>query len=113
MRYKGFPLGHHMGGDGLDFFIRTTERLTDKLSVGANLNYQERARGLPVHEKKREASADMTLLISDRTQFSVSYVFQRIENPGQITSIVPFAETFASGVTAYNNFLWTTLAIQF
>ena len=113
MRYKGFPLGHHMGTDGLDFFIRTTERLTDKLTVGANLNYQERARGLPVHEKKREASMDMTLLINDWTQFTVSYVFQRIENPGQITSIVPFAETFASGVTAYNNFLWTTLAIQF
>jgi len=113
MRYKGFPLGHHMGTDGLDFFIRTTERLTDKLTVGANLNYQERARGLPVHEKKREASADMTLMINDRTQFTLSYVFQRIENPGQITSIDPFAETFAAGVTAYNNLLWTTLSIQF
>ena len=113
MRYKGFPLGHHMGADGMDFFIRTTERLTDKLSVGANLNYQERARGLPVHEKKREASVDMTLMINDRTQVGLSYVFQRIENPGQITSIDPFAETFASGVTAYNNFVWTTLAIQF
>jgi hypothetical protein len=113
MRYKGFPLGHHMGTDGLDFFMRTTERLTDKLTVGANLNYQERARSLPVFEKKREASVDMTLFINDRTQFTLSYVYQRIENPGQITSIVPFAETFASGVTAYNNFVWTTLSIEF
>jgi hypothetical protein len=113
MRYKGFPLGHHMGTDGLDFFLRTTERLTDKLTVGANLNYQERSRGLPVHEKKREASVDMTLFINDKTHFSLSYVYQRIENPGQITSILPFAETFASGVTAYNNFVWTTLSIEF
>ena len=36
-----------------------------------------------------------------------------LKNPGQITSINPFVETFAQGVTANNNFLWTSLAVEF
>jgi len=113
MRHRGFPLGHHMGTDGIDFFVRTTRYLTETLQLGTNFNIQERDRGQPVHERKREAAVDLTWWLSSRAQFTVGYTYQRLKNPGQITDINPFIETFAAGVTATNHLLWTSLAVEF
>src|SRR5437867_1007682 len=113
MRYRGFPLGHWMGTDAIDLFVRSTRYLTDSLQLGANFELTERARGKPVHEKKREAGVDLTLYLSSHTQVTFAYTYQRIQNPGLITSIDPFAEIFASGVTSNNHLLWTGLAVEF
>jgi hypothetical protein len=113
MRQYGFPLGHSMGTDAIDLFIRSTRYLTDELQLGHNLNYQERQRGQPVHERKYEAAIDLTWWFSRRTQFGLGYTYQRIYNPGQISSITPFAETFAPSVTANNHFLWTNMTMEF
>jgi hypothetical protein len=113
MRYRGFPLGHHMGTDGVDFFIRTTRYLTETLQLGANFNLQERDRGQPIHEKKREAAIDLTWWYSPSLQFMGGYTYQRLTNPGQVTAINPFDETFSGGVTAKNHLLWTAVMLQF
>ncbi len=113
MRFKGFPLGHHMGTDAIDVFVRTTRYLTDDLQLGANFNLQERDRGQSPHETKREAAVDLTWWVSPKIEFTAGYTYQRIKNPGEITSINPFAETFTGGVTSTNHFLWTNLAVQF
>ena len=102
-----------MGTAGTDFFIRTPRYLTDTLQLGANFNLQERDRGQPVHEKKREAAVDLTWWWSNRTQLTVGYTFQRLKNPGQVSQITPFVETFAAGVEAQNHLFWTSLAMQF
>ena len=102
-----------MGTDAIDLFIRTTSFLTDDIQLGANVDYYERDRGKPVHEKTREGGLDLTWWLSSQTQITVGYTYQRINNPGQITSITPFVETFAAGVTSANHFLWTRLAIEF
>lgn len=113
MRHRGFPLGHHMGTDGIDFFVRSTRYLTDRLQLGANFNIQERDRGRPVHEKKREAAVDLTWWYSNHVQIMGGYTFQRLTNPGQVVAITPFAESFAAGVTAQNHLLWTAVAVTF
>ena len=113
MRYRGFPLGHHMGTDGIDLFVRTTRYLTEDLQLGTNFNLQERDRGQPLHERKREAALDLTWWISSQAQFIVGYTYQRLKNPGQITNINPFVETFAPSVIANNHFLWTSLVVEF
>jgi len=113
MRYRGFPLGHWMGTDAINLFVRTTSFLTDDIQVGANVDFYERDRGQPVHEKGREAGLDLTWWLSSQIQITAGYTFQRIHNPGQITSITPFVETFADGVTSNNHFLWTSLALEF
>lgn len=112
MRHRGFPLGHHMGTDGIDLFVRTTRFLTETLQLGVNFNLQERARGLPVHERKRETAVDLTWWLSTRARMTMGYTFQHITNPGQITSITPFVESFAAGVTARNHLVWTGLALE-
>jgi len=113
MRYRGFPLGHWMGTDAIDLFIRTTSFLTDDIQLGADVDFYERDRGQPVHEKGREAGLDLTWWLSSQTQITVGYTYQRISNPGQITSITPFVEAFAGGVISTNHFLWTSLAVEF
>jgi len=113
MRFKGLPLGHHMGTDAIDVFVRTTRYLTDNLQLGTNFNLQERDRGQSPHETKREAAVDLTWWVSPKIEFTAGYTYQRIKNPGEISSINPFAETFTSGVTSTNHFLWTNLAVQF
>jgi hypothetical protein len=113
MRYRGFPLGHWMGTDAIDLFVRSTRYLSDSLQLGANFELSERARGQPAHEKKREAGVDLTWYLSSHTQVTFAYNYQRIENPGLITSINPFVETFPAGVTSINHLLWTKLAIEF
>lgn len=113
MRKYGFPLGHSMGTDAIDLFIRSTRYLTDHLQLGTNMNYQERERGLPVHEQKREISVDLTWWLSRRMQIVCGYTYQRIKNPGQISSDTPFVETFAQNVTATNHLVWTSLAMEF
>ncbi len=102
VRFRGFPIGHHMGTDAIDLFVRTTRHLGDGLQLGANFNWQERDRGQSLHETKREAAVELT----------VGYTFQRIRNPGQITSINPFVETFVTDVTSNNHFLWRNLGVQ-
>ena len=113
MRQYGFPLGHHMGTDGIDFFLRSTRYMTEDWQIGTNINYQERGRGVPTHERKYEVGTDVIWWFSRKGQFSFGYTFQRIYNPGQISSVVPFVETFAPNVTANNHLLWTSLTIDF
>jgi hypothetical protein len=113
MRYRGFPLGHHMGTDAKDFFVRTTRYLTDDLQLGVNFDLQRRDLLGPAPEKKTETAFDLTWWISNQIQFTLAYTYQKIKNPGQITSINPFVETFESGVTSTNHFLWTNLVVEF
>lgn len=113
MRQFGFPLGHNMGTDAIDLFIRSTRYLTEALQLGSNVNYQERTRGMPVHEQKREVALDLTWWLSRQMQVACGYTYQRIKNPGQISSTTPFGEAFASGVTATNHLLWTSLTMEF
>lgn len=113
MRQYGFPLGHSMGTDAIDFFIRSTRYLTDDLQLGTNLDYQERGKGQPIHERKQETSVDLTWWVTPKTQITLGYTYQRIKNPGQISSVVPFVETFAPNVTATNHFLSIALTKEF
>jgi hypothetical protein len=113
MRYRGFPLGHWMGTDATDYFLRTTRHMSDDVVVGINLDYSQRGMSLPQPEKKREVAADITWWITKKVQLTVGYTYQHIQNPGQITDLNPFVETFAAGVVSENSFLWTNLVWEF
>ncbi len=102
-----------MGTEAIDLFIRSTRFLTKDIQLGANFNYQERDRGQPFKEKKRETAIDLNWWISNQLQLQVGYTYQRIKNPGQVTSINPFIETFASGVTSKNHLLWGSFTVEF
>lgn len=114
LRERGFPLGHWMGTDAADLFVRATRQMTPRLQLGLHLEVAERGRGAPVHETKREAAVELTWWFSHATQLTVAYARQRLENPGQIASVSPaYAETFSASGTASNDLVWTRLVTQF
>lgn len=113
MRYRGFPLGHWIGSNGIDYFLRATRHMTDQLQLGVNLDYSERGKANPVYEKKKEAAVDLTWWFSRQFSLTLAYTYQRIENPGQITNLNPFQETFQPGLVSNNNFVWTNLVFEF
>jgi len=113
MRQYGFPLGHSMGTDAIDIFVRSTRYLTDNLQLGNSLNLQERERGQPNYERKHETSVDLTWWVAPRTQIALGYTYQHIKNPGQISAVVPFTEILNSGVTVTNHLMWISLTKDF
>lgn len=115
MRERGFPLGHWMGTDATDIFVRATRQMTARLQLGLHLDVAELGRGnAPVHETKREAALDLTWWFSTATQVSVGYTRQWLDNPGQVVSVSPaFVETFPAGGRAVNNLFWTRLTTEF
>ncbi len=113
MRFKGLPLGHHMGTDAIDWYLRSTRFFTETLQLGLTLDVQERDRGQPVHEQKREIGLDATWWLSRRALVNVGYTYQKISNPGQVTQINPFGETFAPNLTAKNHLLGTSFTVDF
>lgn len=115
LRERGFPLGHWIGTDATDLFVRATRQMTQKLQLGLHLEVAERGRGnAPVHETKREAAVDLTWWFSYATQLSVGYTRQWLKNPGQLISVSPaFVETFPASATATNNLFWTRLVMEF
>lgn len=113
MRHKGLPLGHHMGTDGIDWFVRATRYAAEAVQIGLTFNVQERDRGQPVHERKHEVGLDATWWLSPRARLNIGYTYQKIRNPGQVTQINPFVETFAPNVIAKNHLLGTSLTVDF
>ena len=113
MRHRGLPLGHHMGTDAIDWYVRSTRYMTEAVQLGLTFNIQERDRGQPVHERKQEIGLDINWWLSRRAQLHAGYTYQKIKNPGQVTQINPFVETFASNLTAKNHLLGTSLTVDF
>ena len=115
MRERGFALGHWMGTDATDWFMRATRQMTPQLQLGINLDFAERGLGdAPVHETKREAAVDLTWWFSYTTQLTVGYTRQWLKNPGQIISVSPaYVETFPASATAINDLVWTKLVKEF
>jgi len=113
MRYRGQPLGHWIGTDGLDYFLRATRHLHDDVQLGINWDHSLRGRNNPVSEKKQEAGVDVTWWLTRQFQLTVAYTYQHIENPGQITSINPYQQTFQPGLVSNNNYFWTNFAFEF
>ena len=113
MRQYGFPLGHHMGTDAIDAYLRASRYVSEEWQLATTFDYQERGRGVPTHERKYEFGTEVMWWFSRKTQFGVGYTYQRIYNPGQISSVVPFAETFAPNVIANNHLFWTNMSMSF
>ena len=113
MRFKELELGHHMGTDAIDVFVRATRFFTDRLQLGVNLIHQERDRGQPVFETRREAAIDLSWWITSQWHLQLGYTYQRIKSPGRVTSFTPYDATYASGVTSNNHLPWISITVEF
>lgn len=79
--YKEFILGHSMGTDARDYFLRGTHYLRNDLLIGMDLDYMENGRFLgPVIEKNYQLGIDTTYDISRYLTIVGRYAFGRVLN---------------------------------
>jgi len=85
-RYKGEILGHHMGGDSEDFFMRLSKDFRDlpinieRLALGGQFDYENRMRSAASPERKYEISVDGTIYLSDTKTIRLLYEYERYRN---------------------------------
>lgn len=74
--YKGRILGHHMGTDSRDFFIRLSHYLTDDLLLGLMFDRQTHDLSSDPHPVVNIAQCDLTLLRSHQWQVNAGYRYE-------------------------------------
>ena len=80
--YEGMILGHHMGGDAVDVFVRTTRYIRNDLVLG--LDYDHMTRGITLNEITNEHvnqfGADLTYEVRDDLSITARYGFETVDN---------------------------------
>ncbi|MDH4191277.1 MAG: capsule assembly Wzi family protein [Betaproteobacteria bacterium] len=115
MRHYGIPLGHSMGTDATDFYLRAGRHLSADLQVGIAFDRTARGRWQPAPETKHEFGLDLKWSTSQKAQLQAGYTLQRVRNPIQIVNVNPvFAvSSTAAGPAVTSHFLWSNLTFQF
>lgn len=79
-RYKDSLIGHHMGTDSNDIFIRISKQFLDELIFGLQFSRERSGRSLAYIQTKNELRADITLLHTPNSTLSAAYEFEDIDN---------------------------------
>lgn len=78
--YKDFILGHHMGGDADDIFLRLSRRWTRKFSTGLEFDRERRGLSRSWTEEENEVGLDFSFRLGKKTELKTTYCFERIKN---------------------------------
>lgn len=109
--YKGNIIGHHMGSDARDLFVRVTRYFADWLQIGLQYDLEIHGLSKPVHEKKKEAGLDINIYISRHIRYLIGYEYERIVNLDSDENSIRFNPIPGEDVT--NHYVWTSISIFF
>jgi len=101
-RYEGKIMGHNMGSDARDYFLRLEHCLSPDLSLGLDYNGQERGVEADVQEDRDRIDLDLTYHGLDGLLVRAGYRYEAIDNLGQV-----------QGDDETNNILWLSLDYSF
>lgn len=78
--YRGNIIGHHMGSDAKDLYLRLKSPFLRQWTVGLDFEQENRHLSSPVQEEERRWGGDVT--VSDRAgrSYSARLAYQRIKN---------------------------------
>ncbi len=85
-RYKGEFIGHHIGPDADDIYLRLSKRFSDNITVGAYFDRERQGRSgnaLPfggVANIKNQGGADLSCRLNDRISVGAAYELEHISN---------------------------------
>jgi len=85
-RYKSDIIGHHMGGDAEDFFVRLSKNFDENqeyfesFTLGGQFDYETHGRSLSYPENKYEAAIDGTFYIADSKAIKLLYEYELYNN---------------------------------
>ncbi|MCX5715299.1 MAG: hypothetical protein NTV07_00180 [Candidatus Omnitrophica bacterium] len=107
--YKGEIIGHHMGGDADDLFLRLSKEVPflttpffNFVKVGAQLDLERHGISLDVTEKRTQIVADITWCHFDAVLFALRYEFEDYRDFG-----------YESGKRSQNNIFLTEVDFKF
>jgi len=80
-RYRGEIMGHHMGTDANDFFVRTSSPLSEKWFIGLDFEKERHGLSKPIKGKFTRWGGDIAYLHTPQPTYSFRYQFERIKNP--------------------------------
>ncbi|MFH1625182.1 MAG: capsule assembly Wzi family protein [Pseudomonadota bacterium] len=80
--YKNSIIGHHMGSDAEDIFIRATSYLTESSIIGIDLDIEERGKSFAFPEKHYQMGIDLSYNFTDRMEIKGRYGYERVEDFG-------------------------------
>ena len=101
-RYEGEIMGHNMGGDARDYFLRLDHCLSPDLSLGLDYNGQQRGVEADTQEDRDRIDLDLTYQGLDGLLLRAGYRYEAIDNLGQV-----------QGEDETNNILWLSLDYSF
>jgi len=107
-RYKSDVLGHHMGGDADDFFMRLSKNFSvtqdniESFTLGGQFDYETHGRSSAYPEHKYEAGIDTTFNLTDSKSVKLLYEYEAYSNFNNI-----------SGDKIHNNILEAEANIRF
>jgi len=100
--YKGRTIGHHMGTDSHDLFVRLTHYLTKDLILGIDFNREVNNLSLGPHQTTDKFGVELTSFNSNNWQWSAGYRYEHVEN-----------SRFVSGDTDHNHIFYLQLTYDF
>ncbi len=109
--FRGDIIGHHMGSDADDLFIRVTRYLADWLQVGIQCDIERHGLSNPVIEKKKEVALDSSIYISKRIKYMIGYEYERIENLDRDGDAL--THNAIPGEDTTNHYVWTSISLIF
>ena len=78
--YKGRIIGHHMGTDAHDLFVRLTHYLTEDLILGLEFNREVNNLSARPHQTIDKVGVDLTSFSSKNWQWNAGYRYEYVED---------------------------------
>jgi hypothetical protein len=85
--YEGRIIGHDMGSDARDLFVRLEHYVTPGLVLGLDYNNQERGAQLPAQENRDRYDLDLTWFRTNNMTLKGGYRLESIRNLGNVESV--------------------------
>jgi len=101
-RYKGEVVGHDMGGDAREYFLRVEHYLSPDLALGLDYNCRQRGVEADIQEDRDRIDLDLAYQGLDGLLVRAGYRYEAIDNLGQVR-----------GDDETNNILWLSLDYSF
>ncbi|MBI5787875.1 MAG: capsule assembly Wzi family protein [Candidatus Schekmanbacteria bacterium] len=78
--YEGKVIGHHMGSNAEDVFVRLTHYLDRDLLLGLSFDYEKRGVKRTFGERRNYGEIDLTLFNLNRLHLKTAYRYEQIRN---------------------------------
>ena len=82
--YKSEIMGHNMGGDAREYYVRLEHYLSPNLMLGLDFNGQDRGVEYEITENRVRGDLDVTWQRTDSLRIQAGYRFEKIDNLNQV-----------------------------